>query len=348
MNRADFESAAATADLLRPGTTLSWPDSQPPTSWIVRALLGTMGWLGGMLVMVFFAIFVRGLFDSAPGLALLSASLFALAFAMYRKFPDHDFANQFAFAASVCGQALGVAFLFKLMGSHADRSVAVGAALMQIALVILMPNYLHRLVSSLFAILALLYAARQQDAGIAVSLMVAGGFAALAISESKLIARGLGAWVAPVWTGVGLGLLAAGGLHFKWWDAVPWYASGIWTASVFGIALFTYVFAITQGRPMTDRGFAGGAVNVVFLASINAPGIAASALVLLAAFHTGRRAMTGIALFSLIAYIGTYYYQTDVTLLKKSIALAGTGALLIGAWAVHRHHFKEQFNGGQS
>ncbi|MBL8523275.1 MAG: DUF4401 domain-containing protein, partial [Betaproteobacteria bacterium] len=82
---------------------------------------------------------------------------------------------------------------------------------------------------------------------------------------------------------------------------------------------------------------------VVFIAvSWRAPGLIASTLVLLAAFATGRRALTGLALLALPAWLVAYYYQMSLTLLAKSGVLTLTGAALIAMWWVHRRWFSRE------
>jgi hypothetical protein len=121
--------------------------------WYTRVLLGGMGWLGGMLVLGFLGALISGLFDSAVGMSVLALMMFGAGFAIYRAAPGNDFATQFALAASICGQALAAVAFGKLVGHGDDFTVVAWfIALMQAALVWVMPNFLHRLISTIFAV----------------------------------------------------------------------------------------------------------------------------------------------------------------------------------------------------
>lgn len=306
------------------------------SNWMVRVLLGIMGWLGGLMVLGFFAIFVQGLLDSIPGLAVLSVSLFIGAYAIYRRAPHHDFANQAALAASICAQALAMVLFFKIAGNSATARVALLVAAMQLGLVWLMPNYLHRLVSMLFAVIALFVAAERGQWTALVCLMVAGSFVALSFSESRWIAGGQVDRVEPAWAGLALGLLGAGAAHATQIDRTVLLPSTIWTGAALGLVLLGDCAANLMEVPLRDRLLGGLAALVFVAAAFGAPGLIACALVLLSAFRSGRKVYVGLALVALLGTLVAFYYQLDATLLKKSGVLALCGVTMLAAWGVHR------------
>ncbi|MEP7156877.1 MAG: DUF4401 domain-containing protein, partial [Betaproteobacteria bacterium] len=135
-----------------PAMTLT-RDNSP---WYTRALMGGMGWLGGLLVLGFVGAIVSGLFDSAAALLVMAVALFVGSAAIYRHSPHNDFATQFALAASICGQVMMAVAIGKMVGYRSnDATVACLVALMQVVLVWFMPNYLHRFLSTLFAVAAM-------------------------------------------------------------------------------------------------------------------------------------------------------------------------------------------------
>ncbi|MBL8519661.1 MAG: DUF4401 domain-containing protein [Betaproteobacteria bacterium] len=308
-------------------------------SWVVRSLLGVMGWLGGLMVLGFFAMFVSGLLDSQPGLAVLSVSLFVGAHALYRAAPHHDFANQAALAASICAQALAMVLFFKLMGSRSHTQVALLVAALQLGLVWWMPNYLHRLISMFFAVTALFVAAERGPWTALVLLAVAGAFAALALTESRWMARGQRDRVAPAWAGLALGLLCAGVAHATQFDRVAVLPSTIWTGMALSFAFFMYCLYAMDGVETRDRQYGGMAAMLFWMAAFRAPGLIACALVLIAAFRSGRQAFVGLALIALLGTLIGYYYQMDATLLKKSGVLALCGVAMLLAWGGHRRAY---------
>ena len=90
---------------------------------------------------------------------------------------------------------------------------------------------------------------------------------------------------------------------------------------------------------MAQRSAAILAVIIYAAVTWRAPGLIASALVLLVAFGSGRRALTAFSLVALVAYLSTYYYQMQMTLATKSMVLALSGASLLVMWWVHRSYF---------
>lgn len=318
------------APLVPPGAAAGRP------GWMVRALLGIMGWFGGLMVLGFFAMFVHGLLDSVAGLAVLSVSLFIGVYAMYRRAPDHDFANQAALAASICAQALALALFFKIAGSRANTQVALMVAAIQLALVWLIPNYLHRLISMLFAVIALFVAAERGQWTALVCLLVAGSLALLASTESRWVARGQNDRAEPVWAGLALGLLGAGAAHALQIDRTVLLPSTLWTGAALGVVWVADGVVHTMKRPLRDRLLAGLAALAFALVALRAPGLIACALVLLIAFRGGRPVFVGLSLLALLGTLVGYYYQMDASLLQKSGVLALCGAAMLAAWFIHR------------
>ena len=311
--------------------------------WYTRVLLGGMGWLGGMLVLGFLGALISGLFDSAVGMSVLALMMFGASVAIYRAAPGNDFATQFALAASICGQALAAVAFGKLVG-HADDFTVVAwfIALMQAALVWVMPNFLHRLISTIFAVAALLFATKSGVMNVAVDLAMALGFVALVHFESVLVAAGRRAICEPVLNGIAIGLLVTGIGYMSLVGGSSWFPHTGMSAVAFGIALLAWVWLSAKQLPALSRGAALAAAIAFVAVSWRAPGLLASALVLLASFAAGRRALTALALVAMVAYLSAYYYQMSMTLLAKSGVLALTGAVLLVLWWVQRQFFSKE------
>ncbi|MBL8512232.1 MAG: DUF4401 domain-containing protein, partial [Betaproteobacteria bacterium] len=142
------------------------PDFQPPpthptaevrTPWYLRVMLGFIGILGGCFILGFFGAVLSNLYRNTPSQLILSALLFALASAIYRRWRHSDLADQFALVMSITGQIL-IAIAFGNLWQSEPALGSLLLALLQIGLIILMPNALHRLLSTLVALLALGYA----------------------------------------------------------------------------------------------------------------------------------------------------------------------------------------------
>ena len=107
----------------------------------------------------------------------------------------------------------------------------------------------------------------------------------------------------------------------------------------FAVVLVGWVALSTVRLSVMQRSAALMGAIIYAAVTWRAPGLIASALVLLLAFGSGRRALTGFALFALVAYLSTYYYQMHMTLATKSMVLALSGASLLVMWWGHRTYF---------
>jgi uncharacterized membrane protein len=302
-----------------------------------------MGWLGGLLVLGFFGALVSGLFNNAAGLGVLAIIMFAGSVMIYRAAPNNDFATQFALAASICGQAAAAASCGMAIGHNVDNSaVAWFIALMQMLLVFLMPNFLHRLLSTIFAVAALFFATKGGAMSVGVDLAMALGFVALVQFESLLVTNGRRAMSEPVLNGLAIGLLVTGIGYMTIVSGSAWFPHVGMSAVAFGIALLVWVFLASRHLPSLSRGAALGATLAFVAVSWRAPGLIASALVLLASFAAGRRTLTALGLLAMVAYLSAYYYQMSMTLLEKSGVLALTGSVLLVLWWAHRQFFSKE------
>ena len=308
--------------------------------WYTRVLMGFMGWLGGLFVLGFLGALIAVFFTSSVFMMIVAIGLFAGSFAMYRAMPTNDFGTQFALAASICGQVVATIAFSKGMDQSVDTyNVAWFVALMQIALVVLMPNTLHRLLSTMFAVVALFVAAQKGLLVPALDAVLAVALVLLVRAESTLVARGHRLLVEPVINGLAIALLVRGAAHVTFFGQAPWYPFALQTAVVFSVALVAWV-ALNTSRVATVPRIAAVLAALVYVAvTWRAPGLIASVLVLLVAFGSGRRALTAFALLALLAYLSAFYYQMHMTLMAKSMVLALSAACLLVMWWVHRTYF---------
>ena len=97
--------------------------------------------------------------------------------------------------------------------------------------------------------------------------------------------------------------------------------------------LFGGLLLRRSGHPW-DREVAVIGVGLVLcgLAAYNAPGLAASALVLMIGFSRRQIFLVGGALGFVIYYVIVYYYNLTITLLMKSLSLMAVGMLFLLLW----------------
>jgi hypothetical protein len=324
------------------------PASQDRASpWFVRVMLGIAGWIGAFFLLGFVAIAFLSLMENAGGALTLGALCCAGAFLLFRFKGENDLAAQFGLAISLAGQGL-IAFGVWDSVSHETPILFGTFALVEAVLVLVMPNALHRVLSSFGGAIAL----------------------ALAINRAGLYG------IAPA--------LLCGGLVFIWLEPSRWARSGaLWRPVGYGLALATLLIEAGRGSwsewlydlkgdptwlmlhgPALGRGLIGllilwtvsrllaretvavgskpwlvamAAALLLAALSFLAPGIAPALLVVLLGFGAGNRILVGLGIISLLGFVSHFYYSLHATLLAKSGVLVATGlALLAAHWLFRR------------
>ncbi|QJR14652.1 DUF4401 domain-containing protein [Usitatibacter palustris] len=308
-------------------TATAAADDPAHSPWYVRAMLGFCGWIAGILIVAFFGVILASLFREGVVLIAIGIALCVVASAVYR-WKTGDLVEQFALAMSLAGQFM-VAFGLGEALTWKDRSVAGLLVAFQVALVVLMPNFLHRLLSTLFAATALYYALDKTGTeGIAAGVLSLG-FAALWVNETRWRASRHASMFCAIAWGVGIAVLA--------WDVPPVVREislslttwRVLETAGYGVGLIYFVAASSAAAPLRLRAFALVAAGALVIAASPAPGIVAGILVLIAGFRAGVVTLVGLAIAGVIGYLSAYYYQLDQSLLVKAGALAGTGAVLL-------------------
>ena len=294
--------------------------------WFVSLLLGAAGWVAGILVLIFVAMtFSRGS-GASGGILAVGVVLLAMAYGLFwaaGRAGFAAFASQTALSLSIAGQfatVFGIAEMFdRNWSSGVVPTVAAIALGMQVALAAVMPNRLHRTMSTLFACIAwailLRYVTWDRPGAspsapdvpvatlaiwMATWLPLAGLLFVIARNEAAWIARGFAPIVRPVATGL-IVALALGTLASE-----PW--------------------ALLVGT-----GSHGGQTSLApwpLLSALAALGALA------AAFALGGMGLAAVCIAAAIGHVFHLYYSLDATLLAKAATLAviGAGCLAL-AWA---------------
>lgn len=321
---------------------------RPASPWYVRAMLGIAGWIGALFLLAFVGA-AFSLLVEEPGVSLfIGAAFCAGAFALFRVFDGNDFVEQFGLAVSLAGQMLMVAGLSGVLGTSEGVSLYLAVALMEAALALVVPNFLHRLLATCGAAIAGALAINEAALyGLSAPILSVG--LALVWLEPKVWASGGRLW-RPVGYGLVLAVLLAetfrlfgAGLLFD-----PVVAPSRWIAihgPLIGRALTAAVLlwvAVALIRregvaPASPIGLTAGAAALVLgLVSLTAPGLASALLILLLGFAAGNRILIALGILSLLGFVAHFYYSLHATLLEKSGILAVTGLCLLAVWFVLR------------
>jgi hypothetical protein len=283
--------------------------------WYIGLLLGAAGWLAG----IFLVIFVFLLFKpNSEAAALAGVPLLLAAWGLFRIDRDGAFLPQLALALSIAGQVAVVITIFETLFKHPQSPAgpAFVAMLLQLALIPLMPNRLHRAMSTLFACAAwavfLRYAMFDQpnhsfgfDATVpllqalaawAITWLPVGGILySIVRNEEKWMAKGRQEVVRPVATGLIVGLAIATLL-----------SSPLEAFQLFGSQRSSGWFALW---PLLCAIAAMGGV--------------------VAAFALGKRGLAAVCIVAALADLSHFYYAMGASLLVKSVIMMALGATLL-------------------
>lgn len=315
--------------------------------WYVRVMLGIAGWIGALFLLGFVGAAFAFLMNDATAALLVGAACCGGAFALFRSFDGNDFAGQFGLAVSLAGQGLMIFGLGGLFAADGPLFYFAIAA-MQAALALLVPNFLHRLLATCGAAIAVALAiAAAALHGLSAPILCLG--LALVWLEPKLWASGGGLW-RPVGYGLVLALLLVEtfrlfdtGLLYEPARASRWIAINgpligrVLTAAVLLCVAIVLIVREGADRRSTASRAAAAAVLVAGLASLAAPGLASALLILLLGFAVGDRLFAALGILSLLGFVAHFYYSLHATLLEKSGILAVAGlCLLLARFALRR------------
>jgi hypothetical protein len=314
--------------------------------WYVRLMLGVAGWIAALFLLGFIAV---GLRVEGGGAAIaIGMVAIALAFAVLRLASRNDFAAQFGLAVSFAGQALVLFGLWDLAHRNAV-GVWLTVAALEAGLVVLIPNYVHRVWSGWAAVTALALALIKMREPYLAPALAGVAVAALWLTEFRW--GRLAAMLRPATYGVTLALVMLETHPFfaKWWLGLfmgrsrpqdtliaPWVsevAAGALLAVVAGCLLARAGDGLRRPRVLA----ALAAAVAVGALSVEAPGIATGLMIVLLGYAAANRVLVGIGLAALLFYLSAYYYMLTETLLYKSAVLAATGLILLAArWLMLR------------
>ena len=315
------------------------PEHSVAAPWYVRTMLCFAGVLAAAFLLGFVAVGATFLVENSTAASATGLALVAAAYALLRSAPRSDFAAMFALAVSFAGQALFVFGFLALFDGAADAGRWLATAGVEILLALVMPNFIHRLMSAYAAGVAATYALVSLGAG-----HFAAGLALLVAFLWLNEARHAGKHAALVPIAYGLTLafihiesLAFGGHRMALphtLEAAPWGAAWL-GETLAGAALLASVATLLKraGAKWAGRraALALVACAAIALASFEAPGIAGGLMIVLLGHANGNRVLAGLGLAGLVFYVSAYYYLLELSLLHKSAVLAATGLVLLAA-----------------
>ena len=319
------------------------------TPWFVRALVGWGAWIAALMFLGFLALV--GILRTEQAAIGLGVILHGFALATRRSDGGRgDFIGQLALSTNLLAQLLvigGVSMLWK-ESPHADALLTL---LVCAYMVVVFPDRTQRFLSGAAFALALcflflpdrIFRYDFDPPSLGPGLRVCRELSLVAVAwlaGAALLVRHRSRRVLEIAIPAGFGLLVAL-FHLLAFAAVPggWHelsallAGSITTAGIGGgVIVLEIHFLREKSIPLTARPALvaiGGTILMMIIAR-DAPGILAAAGALLIGFRRGSALLMGLAAAFLCGFLGGFYYNLGATLLQKSIALSGGGALLLG------------------
>jgi len=310
--------------------------------WYVKVLLAFSGWLAALFILGFIAIGFEDIFKNNSAVLILGTIMIAAAFAMLR-IHKNEFLDHLALATSLAGQALVVYAIFD-MAAHNEIIAWLLVALLQLPLLMFMPNFVHRVFSSFIAALAFYMALAEVDSSYiaAAVVMFIAAFCwlnefcyAQHIKKIRAIAYGLTLAIITLKGTTLFGLNALGEQLYE-------NQTELWIGELLiGFVGLYVVWGLLQrnGKTISDRLFIAALVATILVCvvSIKVQGITIGMVILLLGFSRTNRILIALGIISLIFYISSYYYLLDTTLIHKSLNLFVVGTIFLGIrWLMTR------------
>ena len=320
---------------------------QPPaadvtTPWYVRTMLGIAGWIGALFLLAAVGSGFALVMESAFAALFMGGLLCVFAVFIFWRASGGSFADQFAFAVSLAGQALIVLGLDTGLSEQIE-TVALLLAIVEAVLFVQIVHFPHRVWTATCGLSAVSIALHGW--GLAAYLPALSAALVVAVWSNEfnypqwrtsVRPFGYGAVLVTIFLMFTSGSYFLRGLMGLMYPTVALSAewlSGWIGAGLVGLVLIGLVVRLLRQEElvvtaMPGSGVLGGALLIALL-SLGAQGIGSAMIILLIGFAHGNRVLAGLGIFSLLIYLVYYYYSLELTLLEKSIWLVCGGGLLL-------------------
>lgn len=323
------------------------PDGAPTAPWYIRVMQGFAAWVAS--IFVFAAVLaLTGFEGEAVPMGITGVVALGAAWLILRG-TRADFLYQASLALSLAGQ-LFITLAFEPWKHTLEA--AIGIAVIAVVLVVVMEDFVHRLIAALVfsgAVIIAALDARAVDVSVPV---LAVPFALAWASEPRWRARR--PMLEPAALGLGFGLLASALLTF---------GHGVFNASLdnglgaaFRVVIVIAALGYVMRGALEDAGVSGARRSAAFAIALAATlalelavtNAATATLVLVAAVRAQRAILSVAAVATLVVLVSHRYYTLELTLLVKSIWLMGAGALLLLLYAAARRWFGAARDGARA
>jgi len=317
-----------------------------PQPWYIRTMIGFGAWLASLL----FISFVLGvsLVATKGGFVLLGG--LCIAGALFLRYSmDNDFTNQAALAMNLAGQVLLAIGITRHQASTELETLLITLMIINALLIPFYRDRIFRFLASAFitgAFVVLLYIWEWQATLAFLAPLLALIFLWMVLSEDRFTVKGYDELTRPLTTGLmisifGITLLSTIYLLPELMRDLEFYPRP-WVSTIgFGLLLLLIEYRLLPDIFSSNRSPASltvyGMTLLIILATLSAPGMVLSLLVITLGVSRGNPIMTGLGIAFLALFTGAYFYGIESSLLIKSYSLIGTGLIVLsGRWMLLR------------
>lgn len=351
----DQNSKRKALEIVEAGDTTSTP-------WFVQILSGFGAWIAAvMFIITFFLAGGSYIFDSEIGAITMGAILLIIVFIVSIKSSQSKsvFIEQLMLATSFSGHFL---FFLGLSFKNDYRIILSGslAAILSLCFIFFYKNRIHKFIST--GIFLISIGAVLEELGLNPFSFIALFFVLIAalsswmwMNESRFLTGKRQEIARPVQYALTLIFLIGGGVveryHMNFssfkdnfdqpYEIVPILPYLQFVSAGLFLILAYVIISILQRlkvdwKSMAGIGLLAFALIITFIFH-QSPSILAALIVLLIGIERGNRILVPLAIFALITFYSDYYYSMDMTLMKKSLILMGSGlVMLAGGWIASR------------
>ena len=321
--------------------------SEIESPWYVKILLAFSGWLASLFLLGFVGQAFAFVLKSQAISFIVGGAMIAVAY-KFLGVRKNEFYEHLALSISLAGQALIIWSFFKLIDS--DRTMfLIMIALLEAGLAIVMPNFIHRVCSSMAAGIALSMTLMSLNVAFISSGILMSAAAWLWLNEFKYPHR------IKSLRAIGYGLILAllplksklfvndilSIWHKNNHDAEAWIQP--WMGEMLTSAILLYVvwrllqrYHLPVSSLYSKIALAGAFILCAL--SVEAQGITVGVMIILLGFSASNRVLQGLGIISFLYYISSYYYSLDITLIEKAQILLIMGlAMLAARWLMNKY-----------
>lgn len=310
--------------------------------WYIRFIQGFAGWIAALFFLGFFGVAFNFMFRYPTADIMLTVGILCsvAAYAVIRM-QKNDFFDQVGMAFSLCGQLMFGIGLFFLKFEFATAAFVLGVY--QLILAYLIPQYAHRLLTTAFGLLAVLFALNSSGFHGLGSAFLAVVFSFIWLRETSW-GKKHELWE-PVGYGVGLVIIVSSGfllfgkfilretIHHK----TGWLFehAGLINSILIALIFLNLVLILLKENKIewnSKTGILSLCASVLLvLISFKIGGISTGLLVALLGFSRQRIVLIVFGWLSVVSFFSWYYYNLAHTLMFKSVVLMILGVVMLAS-----------------